>query len=119
MPIAFRSEMNRRRVIALAAGALTATIAADVAAEEADGAISITVDDSLGAAFGPAEVYVDGEPRGVAEAGCCMMIRAPRGQRVLTLRWPDHEIRAEFELKGGLPASFHVTAQRVLQRLDD
>ncbi|MEM8751506.1 MAG: hypothetical protein AAGF90_00880 [Pseudomonadota bacterium] len=111
---------TRRRAMALAGvAAFFALAVAKPAAPQSAGAVTITIDDSLGATYGVATILIDDEPQGVLSAGCCMYLQIPAGDHVLTLAWPDHEASVAFETTGDEPVAFHVTSERALIRLED
>lgn len=109
------SAAPTRRAL-LAAPFAFLTLAGGAAAQGA-GVVSITVDESMSAIFGTAEIIIDGKTQGYLAAGCCMFSRVGPGPHQLTLRWADREVTATFD--GGEAAAFHLTAERVLTRLDE
>lgn len=111
----------RRRTL-LTAGPLAAVLAilgATDARAQSAGAVTITIDDSLGSVYGLAEILIDGEPQGVLSAGCCMYLQVGAGDHELMLRWPDRDVVATFETNGDDTVAFHVTAERTLVLLEN
>ncbi|MEM7545395.1 MAG: hypothetical protein AAF367_07665 [Pseudomonadota bacterium] len=100
-------------------GILTALALPKAPSAQSHGAVTISIDESLGSVFGLARIFINDEPQGVLSAGCCMYLQVAAGTHDLTLRWSDHEVTAEFTSNGIDTIAFHLTAERALILLEE